>query len=91
MYKNDNTEISIKYRFEQLLSGIYARWVCENNKQVCMDCLKPRSNINTFYFKKCGFPKFYVFDYQNSSFVLLFSLKWMKWKYSQKSNFILMQ
>ena len=48
MYKNDNTEISIKYRFEQLLSGIYARWVCENNKQVCMDCLKPRSNINTF-------------------------------------------
>ena len=63
-----------KSRFERLLSETYARWVCENNKQVCMDCLKPRSNINTFEFKKCGCTKFYVFDYQNSSFVILFSL-----------------
>ena len=29
--------------FEQLLSEIYARRVCENNQQVCIDCLKPRS------------------------------------------------
>ena len=29
--------------FEQLLSEIYAKWFCENNQKVCIDCLKPRS------------------------------------------------
>ena len=32
-----------KSRFEQLLSEIYARPICENNQKVCIDCLKPRS------------------------------------------------
>ena len=63
-----------KSRFEQLLSEIYARWVSENNQQVCIDCLKPRSNKNKFQCKKCGCTEFFVVDYQNSSFVILSSL-----------------
>ena len=43
-----------KSRFEQLLSEIYARWVSENNQQVCIDCLKPRSNKNKFQCKNCS-------------------------------------
>ena len=63
-----------KSRFEQLLSEIYARRFRENNQQVCIDCLKPRSNKNKFECKKCGCTEFYVLDYQNSSFVILSSL-----------------
>ena len=37
-----------KSRFERLLSEIYARQFPENNKQACLDCLKPRSNKNKF-------------------------------------------
>ena len=33
---------------EQLLSEIYARRPRENNQEVCIDCLKPRSNKNKF-------------------------------------------
>ena len=40
------TTSKTKSRFERLLSEIYARWFCENNQQVCIDCLKPRSNKN---------------------------------------------
>ena len=36
-----------KSRFERLLSEIYARQFPEN-KQACIDCLKPRSNKNKF-------------------------------------------
>ena len=32
-----------KSHFEQLLCDIYARRPRENNQQVCIDCLKPRS------------------------------------------------
>ena len=63
-----------KSHFEQLLSQIYARWVRENNQQVCINCLKPRSNKNKFECKNCGCTKFYVLDYQNSSFKILSSL-----------------
>ena len=63
-----------KSHFEQLLSQIYARWVRENNQQVCIDCLKPRSNKNKFECKNCGCTKFYVLDYQNSSLEILSSL-----------------
>ena len=35
-------------RFERLLSEIHARRFCENNQQVCIDCLKPRSNKSRF-------------------------------------------
>ena len=62
-----------KSRFEQILSEIYPRRFCKNNKQVCIDCLKPRSNRNKFEFKTCGCTKFYVLDYQNSSFKILSS------------------
>ena len=63
-----------KSRFEQLLSEIYVKRICENNKQVCIDCFKPRSNKNKFECKNCGCTEFYVLDYQNSSFKILSSL-----------------
>ena len=63
-----------KSHFEQLLSQIYARWVRKNNQQVCINCLKPRSNKNKFECKNCGCTKFYVLDYQNSSFKILSAL-----------------
>ena len=34
------TQSKTKSCFEQLLSEIYARRSCENNQQMCMDCLK---------------------------------------------------
>ena len=68
------TTSNTKSRFEQLLSKIYARRPCENNPKVCIDCLKPRSNKNKFECKNCGCTKFYVLDYQNSSFKILSSL-----------------
>ena len=40
------TSSKTKSCFEQLLSEICAWWFCENNQQVCIDCLKPRSNKN---------------------------------------------
>ena len=60
-----------KSHSEQFLSKIDAS---ENNQEVCIDCLKPRSNKNKFERKNCGFTEFYVLDYQNSSFKILFSL-----------------
>ena len=60
-----------KSRFEQLLSQIYAMRFRENNQQVCINRFKPISNKNTFECKKCGCTKFYVLDYQNSSFEIL--------------------
>ena len=68
------TPSKTKSHFERLLSEIYARRPRENNKKVCIDCLKPRSNKNKFECKKCGCTEFYVLDYQNSSFVILSSL-----------------
>ena len=62
-----------KSRFERLLSKIDARSLRENNKRVCIDCLKPRSNKNKFECKKCGCTEFYALEYQNS-FVMLSSL-----------------
>ena len=63
-----------KSRFERLLSKIDARSLRENNKRVCIDCLKPRSNKNKSECKICGCTEFYVLDYQNSSFKILSSL-----------------
>ena len=68
------TSSKTKSCFEQLLSEICARWFCENNQQVCIDCLKPRSNKNKFECKNCGCTDFHVLDYQNSSFKILSSL-----------------
>ena len=48
------TSSKTKSCFEQLLSEICARWFCENNQQVCIDCLKPRSNKNKFECKNCS-------------------------------------
>ena len=67
-----------KSHSEQILSGIYARRPRENNKWVCKDCLKPRSNINTFECNNCGCSDFYGLDYQNSSLEILPSLKCIK-------------
>ena len=66
------TPSKTKSHFEQLLYQIYARWVRENNQQVCIDCLKPRSNKNKFECKNCGCTN--VLDYQNSSIKILSSL-----------------
>ena len=63
-----------KSRFEQFLSEIYARRPRENNQKVCIYCFKPRSNKNKFECKNCGCAKFYVLDYQNSSFEILSNL-----------------
>ena len=52
------TPSKTKSRFEQLSSGIYACHFCENNQQVCIDCLKPRSYKNKFECKKYGSAKF---------------------------------
>ena len=34
-----------------------------NSQQMCLDCLKPRSNKNEFECKKCGCNYFYVPNY----------------------------
>ena len=68
------TPSKTKSHFEQLLSEVYARWPCENNQKVSIDYLKPRSNENKFECKNCGCTKFYVLDYQNSSFKILSAL-----------------
>ena len=68
------TPSKTKSHLEQLLSAIYARRGHENNQKVCIDCLKPRSNKNKFECKNCGCSKFYVLDYQNSSYLTLSSL-----------------
>ena len=62
-----------KSRFEQLLSEIYARRPHKNNQEVCIDCLRPRSNKNMFECKNCGYTEFYVLDYQSSVFKILSS------------------
>ena len=62
------TPSKTKSHLEQLLSEIYARRPRENNKKVCIYCLKPRSNKNKFECKDCGCTNFYVLNYQNSSF-----------------------
>ena len=63
-----------KSHFEKLLSDTCARGPHENNKRVCIDCLKPRSNNKKFECKNCGCTDFYVLYYQNSSFKILSSL-----------------
>ena len=68
------TPSKTKSHFERLSSEIYARRFRENNQQVYIDCLKPRSNKNKFECKNCGCTKFYVLDYQNSSFKILSAL-----------------
>ena len=57
------TPSKTKSCFEQLLPEIYARRPYENNRRVCIDCLKPRSNKNKFECKNCGCTKFYVLAY----------------------------
>ena len=72
------TPSKTKSHFERLLSEIYARQPCENNQEVFIDCLKPRSNKNKFECKKSGCTEFYVLDYQNSLFVILSSFQCIK-------------
>ena len=67
-----------KSHFEQLYSKIHANSFSKNNQKVRIDCLKPKSNKNNFECKNCGCTDFYVFNYQNSSFKILSSLKCIK-------------
>ena len=60
-----------KSHFEQLLSEIYARRPYENNQEVYINCLKPRSNKNKFERENCACTDFNVLGYQNSSFKIL--------------------
>ena len=73
MYKHENIT-KTKSRFERLLSEIYAKRFRENNQQVCIDFIKPRSKKNKFQCKNCGCTEFYVLDYQHFSFKILSSL-----------------
>ena len=73
MYKM-TTKSKTKSPLERLLSEIYAARFCKNNQQVCIDCLKPRSNKNNFECKNCGCSNFYMLDYHNSSYLILSSL-----------------
>ena len=68
------TTSKAKSRFERILSKMDAKRFCTNNQQVCIDCLKPRSNENKSECKKCDCTEFYVLDYRNSSYVILSSL-----------------
>ena len=68
------TPSKTKSHFEKLLFEIYARRPQENNQKLSIDCLKPRSNKNKFECKICGCTKFYVLDYQNSSYLIFSSL-----------------
>ena len=60
------TPSKTKSCFEQILPESYAKRFHENIQRVSIDCLKPRSNKNKFFFecKKCG--EFYALNYQNS-------------------------
>ena len=62
------TRSETKSRFKQLLTKIDAKSLHENNKRVCIDCIKPRSNKNKFECKNCCCTEFYVLDYQNFHF-----------------------
>ena len=68
------TPSKTKSRFEQLLSEIYAKRPYENNQKLCIDYLKLRSNENMFGCKNCDCTRFYVVDYQNSSYLIFSSL-----------------
>ena len=48
----------IKCRFERLLSEVYTVRPRENNKRVCIDCLKRRSKKIKFECKNCGCTEF---------------------------------
>ena len=65
------TPSKTRFHFEQLLFETYNRRPHENNRNVCIDCLRRRSNKNKFECKNCGCTEFYVLNYQNSSFKIL--------------------
>ena len=57
------TTPKIKSYYERVLSKIDTRRFSENNKQKCIDCLKPRSNKNELECKRCGCNHFFVPNY----------------------------
>ena len=56
-----------KSHFKPVPSKIYASNLAKrlrtNNQQMCIDCLKPRSNKNERKCNKCGCNHFYVPNY----------------------------
>ena len=49
-----------KSYYERVLLKVYAKRFRENNRQKCIDCLKPRSNENELECKECGCNEFYA-------------------------------
>ena len=64
------TASKTKPHFNQVLLKIDVKRLGEKNQQKQINCLKPRSNKNELERKKCGCNEFYMFNYQNSSFVI---------------------
>ena len=60
MYKNDSFT-KTKSHPKQVPIKIYAKRFHINNQQVCIDCLKSRSNKNEQECKKCGCNYFYFY------------------------------
>ena len=64
-----------KSHFKPVPSKIYASNLAKrlrtNNQQMCIDCLKPRSNKNELEYKKCGCDYFYVPNYLSFSSAVL--------------------
>ena len=54
------TTSKTKFYFNQALLEIDVTRFYENNRQKCIDCLKPRSNKNELECKKCRRNEFYV-------------------------------
>ena len=48
------TPSKTKSRFNQVLLKIDARRFRENTQQICIDCLKPRSNKNELICEECS-------------------------------------
>ena len=53
------TRSKTKSYYERVLLKVDAKRFRENNRQKCIDCLKPRSNKNELECKECGCNEFY--------------------------------
>ena len=54
MTKLPKTKSRLKSVPSKIYAGSPAKRLCTNNQQMCIDCLKPRSNKNERKCKKCG-------------------------------------
>ena len=63
MTKSPKTKSRLKSVPSKIYTGSPAKRLCTNNQQMCIDCLKPRSNKNEHKCNKCGCNHFYVPNY----------------------------